>query len=394
MSRWYSYLNSAMEILEGYYGEEPLASFLKKFFSQHKKYGSTDRKWVSHLCYCYFRPGKAWPDLPTQERIIAALFLCSKEPGELLEQLRPEWNSKTSLSLPEKSLLINNGFDLNAVFPWKNELSPGIEFEKFNALFFTQPDLFLRVRPGKEKIVKENLEKAGIDFEIISDNCLALPNNSKADAVIEMDKDAVVQDFSSQGVRPLLIAARPGYQERPDHSPPRVWDCCAGSGGKSIMVVDLLGKIELTVSDSRESILSNLKKRFASAGIKKYKAFETDLTKPVSTNTGSFDLIMADVPCTGSGTWSRTPEQLYFFDVKRIEEYVLLQRKIISNAITHLVPGGQFLYITCSVFEKENEEQADFIKEKFNLEIIRMEILKGYDKKADTMFAALLQKPL
>jgi 16S rRNA (cytosine967-C5)-methyltransferase len=59
-----------------------------------------------------------------------------------------------------------------------------------------------------------------------------------------------------------------------------------------------------------------------------------------------------------------------------------------------LEPGGYLLYITCSVFKKENEEAVNFVKEKFHLQLVKMELQKGYDKKADTMFAALLQKPL
>jgi 16S rRNA (cytosine967-C5)-methyltransferase len=50
------------------------------------------------------------------------------------------------------------------------------------------------------------------------------------------------------------------------------------------------------------------------------------------------------------------------------------------------------LYITCSVFKKENEEVVEFIQGNSELELIKMELLKGYDKKADTMFAALFKK--
>ena len=62
--------------------------------------------------------------------------------------------------------------------------------------------------------------------------------------------------------------------------------------------------------------------------------------------------------------------------------------------ILALKPGGHLLYITCSVFKKENEENVSFIKENFHFDLIKMEVLKGYDKKADTLFAALLKKPL
>jgi 16S rRNA (cytosine967-C5)-methyltransferase len=50
----------------------------------------------------------------------------------------------------------------------------------------------------------------------------------------------------------------------------------------------------------------------------------------------NFELIICDAPCTGSGTWSRTPEQLYFFDEKKIEQYALLQKKIVSTIIPRL----------------------------------------------------------
>ena len=159
------------------------------------------------------------------------------------------------------------------------------------------------------------------------------------------------------------------------------------------MAKDILGDVDLTVSDIRESILVNLKKRFAEAGIKKFKSFVADLTKADKKPADSkFDFIIADVPCSGSGTWSRTPEQLYYFNAEIISDYAVLQQKIIANAVTYLLPGGYFLYITCSVFEKENEEAVALLTEKFQLQEIKMELLQGYDKKADTMFTALLRK--
>jgi len=59
-----------------------------------------------------------------------------------------------------------------------------------------------------------------------------------------------------------------------------------------------------------------------------------------------------------------------------------------------LKAGGFLLYITCSVFKKENEEIAAFIQEELKQNLIAIKILEGYTKKADTMFVALLQKPL
>jgi 16S rRNA (cytosine967-C5)-methyltransferase len=327
---------------------------------------------------------------PAEERILTGLFLCADKPDEMLQQLKPDWNKMGGLSINEKlsSLHIGNLFD--RIFPFTDELSSGIEREAFILSHLSQPDLFLRLRPGREEAVKLKLKNASINGKVISDTCLALPNSSKIDAVIELNKEAVVQDYSSQRAGDFFPSSLSNSTSKLS-----VWDCCAASGGKSIMLNDLYPDIQLTVSDIRESIIINLKKRFNEAGITNYKSFIGDLvTADFMPCTYDFELIIADVPCSGSGTWGRTPEQLYFFEEKKIGEYASLQKKILTKVIPHLVPGGHLLYITCSVFKKENEEAVDFIQQNFSLQLIKKEVLKGYDKKADTMFAALLQKPL
>jgi len=387
MSRYHSYLNNAEEILSRYHGDEPFASFLKKYFSANKKYGSRDRKQISHLCYCYFRMGKMCIGLPVKERILSGLFLCSGEPDEILQQLKPGWHEKVSLTANEKLSLVSCKDVTGNIFRSAGQLSDDIDKDAFIISHLAQPDVFLRLRPGKEEMVIEKLKNAGIKFEAVSNSCLALPQSSKIDSVIELNKEAVVQDYSSQRVGELMLLMIDG-------SPLTVWDCCAASGGKSIMLHDLYPGIQLTVSDIRESILVNLKKRFREAGITKYKSIVTDLTHPAVRPGSTFDLIIADIPCTGSGTWGRSPENLFYFEEKRIDEYVSLQKKILSTVIPRLRPGGYLLYITCSVFKKENEGAINFIQENSGLRVIKMEVLKGYSKKADTMFAALLQQPL
>lgn len=390
MSRYYSYLNSAVAILKQYNGDEPFSSFLKKYFSENKKYGSKDRKTIGHLCYSYFRLGNALQSISAEDKILAALFLCSSSADKLLQELRPEWNEKILLPLNEKRDFLSWQFLEQDIFLWKDEISEAVDRSTFIFSHLIQPDLFLRLRPGKEAIVKRKLDDEGISFNEISSCCIALENSAKADKTIGLNSEAVVQDYSSQRVAELLELIR---QEQPGQL--KVWDCCAASGGKSLLAKDTLGEIDLTVSDVRDSIIANLKKRFAEAGIEKYRSLVADLTQPVTALKGQqFDLIIADVPCSGSGTWGRTPEQLCFFAEKKIYEYAILQRKIIDTVVHHIKPGGYLLYITCSVFKKENEDQAQYIKQKFLLNDVKMEWLRGYNKKADTMFAVLLQKPL
>ncbi len=381
MSRYHSYLNSSARILSQYEGREPFASFLKKYFAAEKKYGSKDRKAIAHLCYCAFRLGRAAESLSAEEKIIKGLFICTDQEDPLLNAIDPVLGGKVHLSYAEKLTIA--GLDLQAVFPWKDELSEGIDHNKFCSSFFIQPDLFLRIRPGHLENVLNKLEAGGISFELIGDSTVRLPNNSKLDNIFEMDKEAVVQDLDSQRVGELF----------PADGVSTIWDCCAASGGKSIMAYDKYSSIDLTVSDIRESILVNLRKRFQQAGIRKYKSFVSDLSGSFSPSRDKqYDLVIADLPCTGSGTWSRTPEQLCYFDPKKIDEYADLQKKICANLVSSIKQNGYLLYITCSVFKKENEEVLAFLKNKFHLGIARMELLRGYSLKADTLFAALLKR--
>lgn len=387
--KYFSHLQTAVQLIDQYHGHQNFGEFAKEFFRAHKKYGSTDRKQIMQLCYAAFRTGKALIESSNEEKILTGLFLCSTEPNVLLEHLKPEWNEKASLNIQEKCSLPGIQFSTTNIFPWKKWLSDGLDHGSFCQSFLIQPDLFLRLRPGKEKLVKDKLQRAGIQFKEISSSCLALPNASKADAVLEPDKEAVVQDLSSQRVAEMFHKAG----EHLDIS--SVWDCCSGSGGKSIMAYDTLDRITLTVSDIRVPILHNLEQRFLSAGIKSYSAFSADLgtdkfdPHDFLSSKIKFDLIIADVPCTGSGTWGRSPEHISYFDPKQIEQFSLLQKNIVGNAIPLLLPGGAFLYITCSVFKKENEEVVHHIQQRYGLKLQHMELLKGYEQKADTLFAAL-----
>jgi 16S rRNA (cytosine967-C5)-methyltransferase len=399
--KYFSHLNTAVQLLQQYNGSQPFGSFIKQYFSQHKKYGSKDRKNISQLCYAFFRLGKALPQLPAEERILTGLFFCSHEPNELLQHLKPAWHTQTHLPLPEKIQVFNNdqGADgailtMYDLFPWREALSDDINYEHFCASFFTQPDLFLRLRPGAAAAVKGKLQQAGIPFRDMGASCVALPNASKIDAVIETDKEAVIQDLSSQRIGELMEFIRAStFAKSTANKVLKIWDACAASGGKSILAHDIFPKIDLTVSDVRKSILINLEKRFYAAGIKHYKSFVTDLS--ISTfdiQHSLFDIIITDVPCSGSGTWSRTPEQLYYFEPQQTDRYSDLQKKILNNAIPHLKPGGFLLYCTCSVFRKENEEVVQFIQQQHSLQLLQSALLTGYDNKADTLFGAVFQK--
>ncbi len=392
--RYQSYFNTAVSLIRAYDGSVPLVHFLKNYFAQHKKHGSKDRKLIAHLCYGYYRLGHTVKDLAVEDRLRMSIFLCNDQVSEwhiVFEQL---WVDNWSESLQQRIEFCRSryaSFSMTTVFPWTDALSKEIDAASFNQSHFIQPNLFLRIRPGYEKKVLQQVTTQQVSFQQLTPTCLSFPNTTKLDTIVSIDKEAVIQDYNSQRIAeffsPLTTHA----------SRLTLWDCCAASGGKSLLAYDTIKNIELTVSDIRPSILKNLKQRFESAGITKYASFIADISNskvipPMAGQKSKFDLIVCDAPCSGSGTWGRTPEQLYFFTEDRIAEYADLQTKILRNIIPHINENGYLLYITCSVFEKENEAQVNFLLETGEFELVRMELLRGYELKADSMFAALLRR--
>jgi 16S rRNA (cytosine967-C5)-methyltransferase len=158
------------------------------------------------------------------------------------------------------------------------------------------------------------------------------------------------------------------------------------------MAYDLDNSIDLVVSDIRPPILHNLSGRFERAGIKKYRSFAADLAT-AKTGGQQYNLVIADLPCSGSGTWGRTPEELCFFSLKKLEHYQKLQQEILKNIIDNIKPGGVLLYFTCSVFREENEGMVDFIQKNSKLVLSTMELVSGWESRADTMFMAMFTSP-
>lgn len=311
--------------------------------------GSRDRKTVSELVYGYYRLGHL--------------------SFNTIEERINSWANKDEIAV-------------DGLFPWTDLLSNGIDHHSFFHSFLVQPDLFIRIRPGYRKTVKEKLDAAEVKYYMCGDDCLGMPNSTKVDQLLIVNREAVIQDRSSQQTINLLkgLAVK------------TLWDCCAASGGKSLLAFDLLKNIHLTVSDIRLSVLHNLKERFAIAGIADYRSFAADLTDQTDKiPVQPFDAIIADVPCSGSGTWARTPEQLYFFKPEKLDDYQQLQRKILSRIIGSIKKEGYLLYITCSVFRKENEENIEWLLKNYPLQLQGSNLIEGYTHKADTLFAALLK---
>ncbi len=375
------------QIFSKYDGILPLHRFLFTYFKTNKQMGSSDRRWASRHIYSFFRLGKALAKTDQIFRLAIADFLCNQTLSLVVEEKLPELKDKIGLLIEEKLELIIQSypeFKLHEVFSFHENLSKELDKQAFYKSFFTQPDLFLRVKSGHIDSILLNLQQAGIDVRQIGDQTLSLPIGTKLELILPEPPYYQVQDLSSQKTGTLF---RPQPWEY-------WWDCCAASGGKSLLLYDLEPTVQLLVSDIRENSLNNLEERFRDAGLKKYQKKVLDLLQNNEQDLHhyEFDGIILDAPCSGSGTWGRTPEMLYYFDEHKISYFSRLQKTIAGNVVKYLKPGMPLIYITCSVFKQENEEVVEWLLENLPLKLEKMELIKGYHSKSDTMFAARLLK--
>jgi 16S rRNA (cytosine967-C5)-methyltransferase len=140
--------------------------------------------------------------------------------------------------------------------------------------------------------------------------------------------------------------------------------------------------------------LENLDERFIAAGLRSYQKKLIDLTTNPDPELHhyEFDGIILDAPCSGSGTWGRTPEMISQFEEYKIQGFQNLQKTIAGNTLKYLKSGKPLIYITCSVFREENEEVVAYLVSEYGLKLEASELIDGFSKKADTMFVARLIK--
>lgn len=375
------------QVLATYTGTIPLTHFLGNYFRQHSRLGSRDRKLLSEALYSWYRCRKAFPaGMNLEQAVWCCLFLCIK-PGSPAKRLLPEaWQLLLDLSQAQKiSWLKEEGFchEGDARLPFSPDFSTGITRKAWLNSLYRQPDLFIRIRKDHHTVIKL-LEAQNISYEFVREKTLRLPNMTPVQEILP-PATYVVQDISSQLTGEF-------FQPQAGES---WWDCCAGAGGKSILLKDLQPAINLTVSDIRPSILHNLRQRFRRYGLEAPARFIADLALGIPGEAMEaplrFDHILCDVPCSGSGTWARTPEQLYFFREKQLSRFCEKQRAIAGNASKLLKSGGRLIYMTCSVWKAENEAIVEDLTQQLPLTCIRQQLINSVNSGGDCLFIAELQ---
>ncbi len=162
-------------------------------------------------------------------------------------------------------------------------------------------------------------------------------------------------DDGSRLVAELAAAALP---ELGTERPARIWDCCAAPGGKSLMLARRLPAAEIAATDISARRLAQTEarlRRYEYAG--RVQCSVTDAT--AAAGEAIFDLILCDVPCSGTGTLSRNPEIRHILRVEELARQAARQQAILEGAFRRLAPGGRLVYSTCSLEPEENERLVE-----------------------------------
>jgi 16S rRNA (cytosine967-C5)-methyltransferase len=203
-----------------------------------------------------------------------------------------------------------------------------------------------------------------------------------------------VQDEASQ-----LVAANVGAK-----TSDRVLDLCAAPGGKTTQIADSTrSKALIVAGDLSLSRLRVLRDRVDTQGVDGVHPINLNATSDLPFNDNSFDCVLVDAPCSGTGTLRRNPEIRWRLKLEDIEILSRRQKKILGNAIRVLRPSGRLVYSTCSVEPEENELVVDeFLRLNTNLRRATVNTLSGssslairtwpHQQGSDGFFIAAIEK--
>jgi 16S rRNA (cytosine967-C5)-methyltransferase len=206
-----------------------------------------------------------------------------------------------------------------------------------------EPRLWLRARPGQAKALAKKLNRAKA--------------TGTGDAVLyEGEKDLFLTDefrageFEIQDIASQLV----GLACAPK-SGDTWWDACAGEGGKTLHLCDLMqGKGLVWATDRAEWRLDRLKRRAARAKVFNYRSEVWDGGPALPTKT-KFDGVLLDAPCTGIGTWGRNPHARWTLRPADIAELAEVQKRLLTTVATAVKPGGKLVYAVCTLTTRDTQ---------------------------------------
>lgn len=186
------------------------------------------------------------------------------------------------------------------------------------------------------------------------EDCLLISGGTMEQSRLFADGAIYVQDAAAR-LAALCSGAKPGDT---------VLDCCAAPGGKSLAAAIQMNDRGSVVScDLHPHKIPLIEKNAKRLGLTAIHAMQADAAKDQPDLHDAFDVVIADVPCSGLGVIRKKPE-IRYKDLSEAGRLPELQQKILNTQAAYVKPGGCLLYSTCTVLKRENEAVAErFLRE-------------------------------
>ena len=234
----------------------------------------------------------------------------------------------------------------------------------------------------KEKVIKEFTDK-GADIKAVEglDNLYNVKGMGNISELISFTEGKIyVQDVGSY----LLVKNVP-YGEK-------ILDTCAAPGGKSIFLAQRYNDASITACDISEDKISRIEENIERCGLKNIEVRLSDATVFDPDLKEAFDVVVADVPCSGLGVMGKKQDIKYRLSDESLESLYELQEKIISNVSGYVKKGGYLCYSTCTVNKKENEERVEKFLSSHDFEYTELEFVPdAFKERAKKGYLSLMQ---
>ncbi|HET8781654.1 MAG TPA: RsmB/NOP family class I SAM-dependent RNA methyltransferase, partial [Pyrinomonadaceae bacterium] len=235
-----------------------------------------------------------------------------------------------------------------------------------------------------EDDVLQQLTGASVERSTIAENGFRISGGSAVLRELSATGQIYLQDEASQLV-PQLLEALPGE---------RVLDLCAAPGGKTTLLADRTSDNALIIAADRSATrMSTITTTAALHQLHSIKPVLLDACHKLPFASASFDRVLVDAPCSGTGTLRRNPEIRWRLSPDDIPSFAANQKQFLHNAAEVLKPGGRLVYSTCSVEPEENEEVINHFLS-MHLHFTAQKTLRTWPhhEGSDGFFMTLLQR--
>lgn len=205
--------------------------------------------------------------------------------------------------------------------------------------------------------LKDELECAGVAVQTHPwlEDCLLVHRSGDLEQLAAFRRGAFYVQDAAAKLCILAAAPKPGD---------KVLDACAAPGGKSFAAaLSMENSGSILSRDLHEKKLKRIQSGAKRLGIDIISTAAADAREFQPELEGAFDLVIADVPCSGLGIIRKKPD-IRYKDLRETENLPEIQRAILSNLSRYVRPGGTLVYSTCTVLRRENQAVvADFLAE-------------------------------